>query len=485
MLDVLPPEEVAYQSEMLKCSAHPRLILDKPLLESELNRIEELKASTLNAAAARHNCTPLQFKTLLLSNQKFASLLQEYGCPVPMKVSKATGKEAPALAKTDEGFQALLEHDDPTIQIFATARNGNKSTNEESKVSRLIELADLGPLPVSYLISGAHTSRLSGTQKINLQNLSSGRVPGTSNACRRAIMAPEGNILVSVDSSGCELRTLASICDDTKLIQSFLNKRDIYIEMAASAFGRNYDELYAAHKAGDRDAGLSRQIGKTITLGCGYGSGAVGFQRFARTTAKMDIDIDQAKQYVYAYREARHLVPQMWKTCDFVLRALIAGEQGTFGGSDGKMFEYDGRREIFGMRMPGVRLPDGIWINYFEIREEEAPLVPEGEYQRKTQIVYSTVKGRSRIPTKTYGSKLFENVNQGLAYAAIKYQMRQIAERYPIAMSTHDEAVFIAPESEAEEAKAFALECFSTVPPWLGDCPLVGEAGYAKRYGDA
>jgi hypothetical protein len=50
--------------------------------------------------------------------------------------------------------------------------------------------------------------------------------------------------------------------------------------------------------------------------------------------------------------------------------------------------------------------------------------------------------------------------------------------------ASHDEGLFIAPESEAEEAKAFALECFSTVPPWLGDCPLVGEAGYAKRYGE-
>jgi hypothetical protein len=297
-------------------------------------------------------------------------------------------------------------------------------------------------------------------------------------------MAPPGHVVVAVDSGAVEVRTGGYICNDNALLDAFRQKRDIYIDMAASMFGRQYEDLKAERKAGDKDAELKRQIGKTTILGCSYGSGKIGFQTYARTMAKLKLSEDEADAYVKAFRSKYHLFPEMWRTCDYVLHAMMERKSGTFGGPDGKLFKFDGGREEFGLWLPSIQLPDGVWMAYLNLREEEAPKVPEGEYQRKTQIVYDTVKGKNKIPTKTYSSKVFENINQALAFAALKYQMLLIDKRYPIVGNVHDEGLFIAPEAEAEEAKAFALECFSTVPPWLGACPLVGEAGYAKRYGE-
>jgi len=152
-----PAQEFWWQSIILKAFTDPVLRLDKPMLEEELIRVRALKDSTLNAAAQADGCTPLQFRAKLMSNEKFAKLLQSLNVDPPKKISKATGKEAWAFAKTDEGMQELEDHENPVVQTFVAARLGNKSTIQETRLERLIRLADLGPLPMPYRVSGAHT----------------------------------------------------------------------------------------------------------------------------------------------------------------------------------------------------------------------------------------------------------------------------------------------------------------------------------------
>ena len=86
-----------------------------------------------------------------MSNLKFAELLTELGVEPPTKVSPTTGKETLALAKTDEGFKALETHEDVRVQSLVTARLGNKSTLEETRTQRFIDIAKRGLL--LYLFS--------------------------------------------------------------------------------------------------------------------------------------------------------------------------------------------------------------------------------------------------------------------------------------------------------------------------------------------
>jgi DNA polymerase len=118
----------------------------------------------------------------LLSTNKFAELLKALGVVVQYKTS-ATGNQIPALAKTDDFMNELLNHEDPRVATLAAARLGEKSTIEESRGQRLLSVATLDwscyrpgnflPIPLAY--GRAHTHRLAGDWKMNMQNLPAGR----------------------------------------------------------------------------------------------------------------------------------------------------------------------------------------------------------------------------------------------------------------------------------------------------------------------
>ena len=58
----------------------------------------------------------------------------------PMKVSPTTGKDTYAFSKTDEEFKALLEHENVNVQAVVAARLGMRSTIEETRTERFIEI---------------------------------------------------------------------------------------------------------------------------------------------------------------------------------------------------------------------------------------------------------------------------------------------------------------------------------------------------------
>jgi len=75
-----------------------------------------------------------------------------------------------AFSKTDEEFTELQEHDDPDVQLLIMARLKLKSTIEESRMTRLLGIAERGLLPVPLKYYGAHTGRPAATGKINMTN---------------------------------------------------------------------------------------------------------------------------------------------------------------------------------------------------------------------------------------------------------------------------------------------------------------------------
>ena len=164
------------------CSLIPCWELDRDLLEDHLYDIKKHKDKLLSDAGVTD-------KKELMSNDKFAELLTDKGVLPPTKVSATTGKETYAFAKTDEGFKALAEHENPEVQALVAARLGNKSTLEETRTQRFIDISQRGTLPVPVRYYAAHTGRWGGDDKINLQNLPS-RGPN-GKMLKRSIVAPE------------------------------------------------------------------------------------------------------------------------------------------------------------------------------------------------------------------------------------------------------------------------------------------------------
>ena len=439
-----PKSELKLIDLTLRMFTEPTLELDRERLEAHLAKTQLLKEDLLKSAG-------LEDKADLMSNPKFAALLGALGVPSPMKISPTTGKMTYALAKTDQGMKDLLEHDDPQVQTLAAARLGVKSTLEETRTQRFIDISGRGILPVPVRYYAAHTGRWGGDDKINLQNLPS-RGPNAK-ALKKCIIAPDGYTIVEADSSQIEARMLAWLAGQDDVVQTFASKGDVYKKMASAIYGVNEIDV-------TKD---QRFVGKTTVLGAGYGMGGDKFQ-LALKNSGVEITKTEAAKIIGIYRETNDMISNMWKQAGIMLQYMVRGDAMPFG-KDG-VLSVD-------PHAPGIILPNGLLIRYDELEEAENEK-GRMEYSYKTRI------GRTRI----YGGKVVENVTQALARLIIGEQMLRIGKKYRVVLTVHDSIVCCVPDNEAETCKAYVEECMRWVPAWAEGLPVDCEAGIGKNYGE-
>ena len=435
-----PTKELKLIDLTLRMFIEPVLELDQDLLETHLHEVKERKARLLETMNAS--------REELMSNNKFAELLKGLGVTPPTKISKTTGKETLALAKTDEEFTALLEHDDDRVQALATARLGTKSTLEETRTQRFIDIASRGKLPVPVRYYAAHTGRWGGDDKINLQNLPS-RGPN-GKALKRSIVAPDGYVLVDCDSSQIEARVLAWIAGQQDLVEAFQEGRDVYRKMASAIYNVPEDKV-------TKD---QRFVGKTTILGCGYGMGSLRFQDQIKSFG-FDIELDEARRIIDIYRKTNNHISQFWKKAQQTLINMTQGRKYNLGQSI----------EVIPEKY-GIKLPSGLMMCYEDLKFEQN--------DKGLQFDYKTRRGRVNI----YGGKVTENVCQGIARCIIGEQMLLIAKRYRVVLTVHDSVVCCVPEDEVVVAQGYIEQCMRTVPKWAEGMPINCESGTAKTYGD-
>lgn len=138
----------------IRMFSEPVLQLDAGVLRGHIQEVQEKKSKLMSNIEAD--------KDQLMSNPQLAEVLRNYGIEPPMKVSPTTGKQTYAFAKSDEGFKALLEHDSLAVQALVSARLGVKSTLEETRTQRFIDIAARGTLPIPLRYYAAHTGRWGG-----------------------------------------------------------------------------------------------------------------------------------------------------------------------------------------------------------------------------------------------------------------------------------------------------------------------------------
>ena len=439
-----PKSELKLIDLTLRMFTEPTLELDRERLEEHLGKTQMMKEDLLKSAG-------VEDKADLMSNPKFAALLGKFGVPCPMKISPTTGNMTYALAKSDQGMKDLLEDDDPQVQALAAARLGVKSTLEETRTQRFIDIAGRGILPVPVRYYAAHTGRWGGDDKINLQNLPS-RGPNAK-ALKKCIIAPEGYSIVESDSSQIEARMLAWLAGQDDVVQTFASKGDVYKKMASAIYG-------VAESDVTKD---QRFVGKTTVLGAGYGMGGEKFQ-LALKNSGVDISKNEAAKIIGIYRETNDMISGMWKQAGIMLRYMVRGDAMPFG-KDG----------VLGVdtHAPGIVLPNGLLIRYDELEEAE-------NEKGGTEYSYKTRMGRTRI----YGGKVVENVTQALARLIIGEQMLRISKKYRVVLTVHDSIVCCVPDNEAEACKSYVEECMRWVPAWAEGLPVDCEAGIGKNYGE-
>jgi DNA polymerase I-like protein with 3'-5' exonuclease and polymerase domains len=439
-----PKQELKLIDLTLRMFIEPVLELDRDHLEQHLAATVQMKEQLLIDAG-------VEDKKDLMSNPKFALMLNMLGVTPPMKLSPTTGKETFAFAKSDEEFKTLLEHEDARVQALVAARLGNKSTLEETRTQRFIDIAGRGKLPVPVRYYAAHTGRWGGDDKINLQNLPS-RGPNAKQL-KKAIIAPEGHTIVESDSSQIEARVLAWLAGQDDVVEAFAKQEDVYKKMASAIYGVPESEVTEDQ----------RFVGKTTVLGAGYGMGGQKFQ-IALKTQGVDITVEEATRIIGIYRQTNYAIADLWKQCGTMLRYLVRGDAVAFG-----------REGVLQARpdAPGIRLPSGLILRYDDLQEQE-------NERGGVEFSYQTRQGRTRI----YGGKVVENVCQAIARCIIGEQMLRISKRHKVVLTVHDSIVCCVPDAETDAAKEYVVECMREAPAWAEGLPVNCGAGVGKSYGD-
>jgi DNA polymerase I-like protein with 3'-5' exonuclease and polymerase domains len=426
----------------LRMFIDPVLELNVEKLKRHLDILKDQKDDLLEEAGIE--------KSELMSNPKFAKALEALGVVPPMKTSLRTGKESFAFAKSDEAFKALQEHDNPKVQALVAARIGLKSTLEETRTQRFIEVASRGKMPVPIKYYAAHTGRWGGSDKINLQNLPS-RGPNAK-VLKSSICAPEGYSIIEADSAQIEARVLAWLSQQVDLVRAFENGEDVYKKMAGSIYGKKEEDISAAE----------RFIGKTTILGCGYGMGAVRFKEQLQSFG-VDMEQEEAARIIKIYRQTNSSITKLWRECQVALEGMRQGDAYAIG--------LSGVLQVI-PKENGIQLPNGLMMRYDNLKAEEG--------EKGLEYFYKTRRGDVRI----YGGKVVENVCQAIARCIMAEQMLMISKKYRVLLTVHDSVVCSVPDKELDKAAAYVDSCMRHTPEWAKGLPVRGDVETGKNYGE-
>ena len=449
------PSELKLIDLTIRMFTQPQIHVDDALLIQRLEEVKDEKEKLLLGLKSKLNCdSEEEVRKKLASNKQFAELLCQLKVKVPMKESPTTGKQTFALAKTDEGFINLQQHEDPFIQDLCAVRLGTKSTIEESRIERFIGIGarNKGLLPIPLKYYGAHTGRWSGSDKVNFQNLPSRDVK--KKALKQALIPPDDSVILNVDSSQIEARVLVWLAGQEDVTQWFREGRDVYLEFASKVYNRKLTKT-------DK---IERFVGKTCILGLGYGTGAMKLQNVLKLGGA-ELSETECQRLVNLYRELNDKVVELWRDCDGALSDIASWPKD-------KPEYYIGQKKVVSVTPEGLKLPNGLYIYYPELEWDTSEL--KGGY------VYNSRRGK----IGTWGGSVVENIVQALARIIIGEQMVAISHKYRPVLTVHDAIVCVAGEEEKDEALNYIMGEMSKPPDWAKDCPITCEGGYAKNYGD-
>jgi DNA polymerase-1 len=196
--------------------------------------------------------------------------------------------QLPPLKKTKTGYSTdaeVLEYLAPQHEIVAKIVEHRELTKLKSTyVDVLPRMADprTGRVHTTFNQTLAATGRVI-TESPNLQNVPIRTEEGRK--IRRAIVAPPGALLLSVDYSQIDLRVLAHITRDPALVSAFERGDDIHTVIAAEVF---------AVAPQDVTPDLRRRA-KVIVFGVAYGMSEHGL------AVQLGIDRHEARAFIETY----------------------------------------------------------------------------------------------------------------------------------------------------------------------------------------
>jgi DNA polymerase-1 len=314
-------------------------------------------------------------------------------------------------------LEALAEkHDLPRRIIEYRTRAKLKSTYIDA-LPKFIH-PETGRLHTSFNQTVARTGRLSSSNP-NLQNIPIGDEFGLR--IRSAFVAEPGWRLISADYSQIELRVLAHLSQDPRLIEAFTRHEDIHARTAQEIFGVPAGLQTHEH----------RRMAKAINYGVIYGLSSFGLA--GRTGSSKS----EAQRYIDAYFERYRGVKEY-------LEGLVEQARST-----GRV------RTLFGRLRP----------------------IPE--------ISSNDATSRNRAEREAMNTPLQGTAADLLKLAMVKVQARLRQEKLETRMilTVHDELVFEAPEAELDRSREIVRAEMEGAYPMR--VPLKVDLGVGRNWKEA
>ncbi len=238
-------------------------------------------------------------------------------------------KEGVPLAKTKTGQyatneQELLKYQGqfPIIETLLTYRELTKikSTYIDSLISKVDEFSRVH---TTYSLVGVNTGRLSSSNP-NLQNIPVATEQGRK--IKECFVASIGKILLSFDYSQQELRILAHLSQEERLIDAFNNNQDIHKTTASQIFKVDYEKVTKEQ----------RSIAKTINFGIVYGMSSYGMSE------GLQIPIEEAEKFIKEFYKTYPKIKSYYDT--YMKNAQVQKYAETMLGRRRFVFAYPGQK---------------------------------------------------------------------------------------------------------------------------------------------
>ncbi len=242
-------------------------------------RIDELKGEIYERAGEEFNInSPKQLGEVL-----FEKLKMPYG----KKTKTGYSTSAEVLEK--------LKFEDPIIELILEYRQLTKL--KSTYADGLSEyIGGDGKIRTTLNQMVTATGRLSSTEP-NLQNIPIRMEIGRK--IRKVFVPEEGHVFLSADYSQIELRVLAHMSGDERLIESYRKNADIHRDTAALVFGVPYEEVTS----------LQRRNAKAVNFGIIYGISGFGLSR------DLNISRKEAEAYIQDYFHTYPKVKEFMDSC--------------------------------------------------------------------------------------------------------------------------------------------------------------------------
>lgn len=456
MRDFFKPEEMSTMDDTIRMFAEQPLTLDDQLVRDYAVGIEKQREEIFIKAGVPRD--------VLASDIQFVNWMKvKHGIEikkVPSPTAKNPDNEKYPLAKNALEF-ILMRNAHPDLEHIWAGRVAAASNQEHTRCKRFLahQHPDTKRIGVPLVYCGAGTTRFTGTNSINMQNL------GRNSKLRNALTAGEGYQLIITDLSNIEGRMNAYHCEALWKLKKYADGDDLYNELAKEIFGYPVDRKKPEFKN-------EGAIGKVGELGLGYGMGANKFMMTCKTgpmgmPPMLWVDEELSNRTVSTWRTVNSEIVNGWAQADGILPLM----------ADPTMKPF--RWKTVDVFYQGLRLPNGLFMQYPRLKYDVSPF---GDGRTGWQY------WDGKMWKMLWGGVIIENIIQGISRCVLTQAARRIKQRFAdeqidgiLVLNVHDELIFKVEETRVEQASTIVREEMTRRPDWC-DETLVLDATVEVAY---